>query len=160
MVFLLGCSCGQRQGGAGGHGGAPELDDHGAVDGLEPAALGRRQLRRHGEGVELAQGLLKAKKRELQRRGPGRERVRGTTSRRERGQRVVEHQTPVGRVRHAVGGHQRKRLRRGQLVTCDGGEHEVLLVVRQHGQRLCDGRPDGAIADRSAGLGSETPGKQ
>jgi hypothetical protein len=41
MVFLLGCSCGQRQRGADGHGGATELALHGAVDGLDPAALGR-----------------------------------------------------------------------------------------------------------------------
>lgn len=129
------------------------------MDRLEPAALGRRQIRRHGEGVDLAQGLLEAKKRELQRRGPGGERVRGT-HRCECGQRVVEHQTTVGRVRHAVRGHQRKRLRRGQMVACDGGEHDVLLVVREHGQRLRDGRPDGAVADRGAGLLPEAPGKQ
>jgi hypothetical protein len=60
MVSLLGCSCGQRQCGADGHGGATELVTHGAVDGLEPAALGRRKIGRHGEGVELAQSLLEA----------------------------------------------------------------------------------------------------
>lgn len=129
------------------------------MDGLEPAALGRRQLRWHGEGVELAQGLLEASQREFQRRGPGRERGR-STPRRERGQRIVEHPTPVARVRHTVRGHQRKRLGRGQLVACDGGEHQALLVVRELGQRLCDGRPDGTVADRGAGLRPETPGEQ
>jgi len=106
MVVLLGCSCGQRSRDADGHGDATELALHGAVDGLEPASLGRRQIRRQGEGAELAQSLLEASQRELQCRSPGRERVRGTP-RREHGQRIVEHQTPVGRICHAVCGHQR-----------------------------------------------------
>jgi hypothetical protein len=159
MVVLLGCSCGQRPRGADGHGGATELVAHGAVDGLESAPLGRGQILRYGEGLELAQGLLEASQGELQRRSPGRERVRGTP-RRERGQRVVEHQTAVGRVCHAVRGDQCKRLRRGQLVACDGGEHNALLVVREHGQSFRDGRPDGALADRGASLLPEAPGEQ
>jgi hypothetical protein len=159
MVFLLGCDCGQRQRGAHGHGSATELDDHAAMERLEPSALGRRQIRRHGESVELAQGLLEASQRHLQRRGSGRERVRGTP-RRERSQRGVEHQAPVGRVRHAVRGHQCKRLGRGQLVACDGGEHGALLVEREHGQRFRDRRPDGPVADCGAGLFPEAPGEQ
>jgi hypothetical protein len=159
MVILLGCGCGQRQRGADGHGGAAELSEHGAVDGLEPATVGWRKLRWHGEGVELAQGLLEASQRELQRRSSGRERGR-STPRRECGQRIVEHPTPVARVRHTVRGRQRKCLARGQLVACDGGEHQALLVVRELGQRLRDGRPDGAVADRGAGLRPEAPGEQ
>jgi hypothetical protein len=151
MVFLLGCGCGQRQRGAGSHGGATELALHGAVDGLEPASLGRRQIRRQGEGAELAQSLPEASQGELQGCGAGRQRLRGTP-RRERGQRIVEHQTPVGRICHAVCGHQRKGLRRGELVAFDGGEHDALLIVREHGQRFRDGRPDDAVADRGAGL--------
>jgi len=129
------------------------------VDGLEPASLGRRQIRRQGEGAELAQSLPEASQGELQGCGAGRQRLRGTP-RRERGQRIVEHQTPVGRICHTVCGHQRQCLGRGQLVACDGGEHDALLVVRERGQFLRDRRPDGAVADRGTRLRPEAPGEQ
>jgi hypothetical protein len=126
------------------------------VDGLEPTALGWCQLRWHLEDVELAQGLLKASQRGLQGRGSGRE--RGRWPRRcQRGQRIVEDLPSIGRVRHAVRGHQREGLACGQLVACDGGKHNALLVVCKRGQRLRDGRPDGTVADRGARLLPEAP---
>ncbi|MCU0970586.1 MAG: hypothetical protein MUF57_02025 [Gammaproteobacteria bacterium] len=128
------------------------------MDGIEPASLGRRQIRGHGEGGQLAQGLLEAIQSELQRRRPARERVRGPR-RRERCQRIIEDVTTIGRVRHAVRRHQREGLSRGQVVACDGGEHVVLLVVRERGQRFRHRRPDGPVGERGARLWPEQPGE-
>jgi hypothetical protein len=132
--------------------------EHGTVDGLEAAALGWCQLRWHLEGVELAQGLLKAGQRGLQGRGPGRERGRWPRWC-QRGQRIVEDLTTIGRIRHAVCGHQREGLACGQLVACDGAEHGLLLITGQRGQSLGHGGPDAPLAKRGARLRPQAPAK-
>jgi hypothetical protein len=72
-----------------GHRGSAEIGEHGAVEGLEPAPFGRREIGRQNESGDFVQGVLEADEGFGEYRGPGRDGGR-PYKRRELAGRIVE----------------------------------------------------------------------
>ena len=137
------------------------LVEHSAVQGLETPLLGRGQLGGDLECREVGERTPYAVQFGLELRGSGRQCRAGHLVASQMLERGAHQLLPIGRVGHAPGPDEHQRLTCIQAVFSDALEQRVLLIVRQHCQRMRQSRPDCArgnvLLDRRRNARADRP---
>jgi hypothetical protein len=159
IVFLLSLFGGWR-GRGGSRGGGGQQIEHGAVLGLEAAALGRGEaFAGDGEGGQVEQGLVRSSEPLFEPCAQRGESWRFAGIGAHRAQRLCQQGGALGLRGHAEGGEQGEGLLGGQAAPLRRTQDGLLLRSSQRAQRVGEGGAELVVIDLVAQGGRELAGE-